>query len=99
MNKEVEEAKKDNFISEKQIKRVKQTLHELDNYCSDYATDENENIIDEEAYEYADIFNDTWYYIEQLENKVKKLEKQLADNEVDSTSVYLKGVYDEREKW
>lgn len=60
----------DKLISKERIKRVKETLHEFDSNYSYEAIDENGNIIDKEADRLATIFNEAWYYIEQLENKL-----------------------------
>ena len=67
---------KEEIISKKLRRRMMNVLIELDNYYSDYARDEEDNIIDEEAEENATAFNTAWWYIQQLENKVKKLETE-----------------------
>lgn len=67
------------MLSKEEIEKIKKTLQEYDHYYSDHATDENEDIIDEGAEELANIFNNAWYYIEQLETDKQKLIEKLEE--------------------
>ncbi len=63
------------MLSEESIKEMKDGLQDFVTYYDDHAKDEDDNIIDEECYRIANIIDDAFYYIEQLENKVKQLSK------------------------
>ena len=86
------------MLSKEEIEEAKDFLWDIDDYFSDYSTDEKGNVIDEEMHKKAMKINNANYYIICLEHENKTLRKCLDNNTKDvNEHLYLENSSSEAE--